>query len=228
WAAVVRRTRENPCHCHGVAGAAELFLDLAQRGAGSLWRRRAESLTPRLGRLGLQGGAGLGRGTAGIVRQLLRLAGHEVFSILAPDRSRLRSVPGPRAGVRASGPAPRRLARPLASPSPSVAREIVPRAAVALAKRGRYVIVGTPGAAATHAILERLRHGPGGSVYYEALRRVETACARLAARPRELLAPNALSPAALGGLLRELAGLALAPSTEPRTFERAARVMTGN
>ncbi|NJD20917.1 MAG: hypothetical protein FIA95_16735, partial [Gemmatimonadetes bacterium] len=113
WQHARRRSGEPTHHCHGTAGAIELFLDLHESGAGGRWQARAEALARRhvvsgggasRGRGGRRAltlggeGAGLMLGTAGVVRQLMRLAELPVTSVIpwTGGRVRVRRTPLPR------------------------------------------------------------------------------------------------------------------------------------
>ncbi len=234
WQGTGRGKGEPTCHCHGRSGSIELFLDLSTAGIGGPWRHRAEKLALGLlphaelrtgaGRL-RQGastlgglGPGLGMGTAGVVRELMRLAGDAVSPILDPDRGRIETLrpPSPRRGAKITPPElPRGDFRSLL---PAVAAPLRDPSLL----RGRRVVVGWVDQKSAGAILRALARRPAGGAYFDAFRRFEEGSARLARKHAGLLAAGALSPATFGPLLREVAGLALRPGADPRRMGRLA------
>lgn len=218
WIVTNERRSEPACHCHGLSGAVELFLDLHEATRRRLWHDRAKTSGMRLARLlarpsrsGLEG-AGLSTGSAGAVRVLLRLAGHSTFPILVPARSRIVLPSRPR-----SRPAHRRsMPRPKPRLSSGEWRSILPPLAVRLGARNRFVELGPPDTRATDAALRLLGTRPAGAAYFHGLTTIRAATERLSRAYSSLAADGALAPATFGPVLRDIAGMALRPGADPR------------
>ena len=246
WTSLRSQRRESSCHCHGLAGAMELFLDLATCGAGIMWCERAGAVAARLSRRAVRHrhraidtahadvatacpfgseGAGLSVGTAGIVHVLLRGSGQSVFPILPDSAGQWATqckVTSNRAAP-AHHPSPAPLDLPV---SDAVLAELVPRAAARLSTGDRLVVLGAPDALAVRGTARLIAARPAGHAYGRALQRLTHAATRLAARHAGVVASGALEPRSFGALLREIAGLALSPRADTDRVVKAADRMT--
>ncbi|HUG36505.1 MAG TPA: lanthionine synthetase LanC family protein, partial [Candidatus Limnocylindrales bacterium] len=240
-----------PCHCHGLGGALELFMDLHEQGAGGEWLHRAAAIGRRLAVLAGPGrgpsalggdGCGLAYGTAGILRALLRLAGHAAPAPWALDRSRVAGIPSvaPRSPVPAflrRGGGARRGRRRGATPPRARSRlrpgpGIVPPIGARIHGVQRVALLGPEWGKAATRFARRFLAAPESEPLHRAARTVERATRALRSRHADLLGPDALGLATHGRFLREVAGLALyggaaATPHRARAAERAARRYTG-
>jgi hypothetical protein len=216
-------------HCHGLAGALELFALLARRAAPGRWDGRVHAIVRAIGRR-TQGrgpssldadGCGAAYGTAGVVRAMLLVEGAEVWLPWS-------ALPEGRVRERARRPPPRPLpppARAVRARLPSGMRlvDVVPQAAGALVGAGYALPLDSrhDDALARHA--EAALASPVGREFRALLTEVEARRAALATRHADWLARDALGAAVLGPLVRECAAILLRPSPSPRAARR--RVM---
>lgn len=242
WNAARRADHEGSCHCHGLSGAVELFVALAQHTSKSMWLERAHECAAHIGDMAetstLDGaasplgaactfaarGAGLSVGTAGVVRELLRLAGYGVFPIMRPVRERLR-FSSPRRAARHAPPAdqPRVV---LQAQARQELPDLLPPAAAPLKGRKKWLILGPPNERGVEQVLDALSASPAGSTFHASLERIGLACLELTKGFHGVLAPNALTPRSFGKLLRDIAGMCLADGADPRRVHRSATLMT--
>lgn len=257
WKKECRKSNEKTIVCHGTAGSIELFLDLHACNHEAIWLQRAEGLaiqkifptviptTPSAvineHRLG-GSGSGLMLGTAGIVRQLLRLAGKNVHPILTwPESSTCQKE---KAEDALSHAIPIHLnedhsAKFMAIRKLESLRELVPLATVPISIKQpdperteareqhkpapRQLITGPISDALLPQVLEALEHSPAGHAWAESVLRIDAECQQWYAEYAKILLKQALTPASFGILLRELAGAALEASCQPDQLLRTAR-----
>jgi len=237
WDAVQTNDEEPTCHCHGISGAIDLFLELDNHCAEKLWRRRAFALANRLkqcvkkdakeGAANALGGkgTGLGLGTAGIVRQLLRLSDYSIFPILKPSQEQVTLKPDPSAtGRRRKRIGKKQLKSTLQFP----VRDLVPRAGIRFANADHFVVIGSLEEENARKILNQIEESPAGIAYFRSLDQIIHACERLRAKYTHRMEPSAVDPSVLGGLLREIAGMTLRDAANPKIVKQAASRMTRN
>jgi hypothetical protein len=225
WNSLQDNHDEPSCHCHGLAGAIEIFLDVANETGSDIWKKRASSIAKRMMSRAAWGdatrpggGPSLGLGSAGIARQMLRLADHTVSPILVMNREPLI--------LKAT--TTQRRHKSVANKSSrnnSSLNELLPPAAIPFKNGRKYLQVGNLQPNDTRSILNLISHRPAGAAYFRALREVQKACYRWNKRHKKDLLKDAVRPAILGQVLREIAGLVLAPDGDPTKVTRAAKQM---
>lgn len=236
WEAYVARPDEPSCHCHGFSGAIDLFLELTSHAETEIWQQRAHSIVHRLEpyvananphtacALGSED-PGLGLGTAGVVRQLLCLAGYPVYPILIAKRNLL--------SIKPSAQVPSMTGRKPWSDThskliDSKLSHLIPRVAVRFKNVERYLELGVPDSDLTCVIVDELRNRPAGAAYFRAVAKISQTYNRIRALYPQLLTENALGATTLGPLLREIAALALRSDTDSQRVIRTARRMAAN
>ena len=244
WVTLRRHDEKRACHCHGLSGGIELFVAVSQHTGNAIWRQRAEEFAARIACSGesttVEGahsafgapctfggrGAGLSVGTAGVVRELLRVAGHRVFPIMQPTRTRLRF-----ASRRTSA----RIAASAASPpvrftglSNSELAELLPPAAVPLGGKQKWLEVGPPNEQTVEHVVRDLSTRRAGAAYFRSIERVIAACASLTRKHDGLLAPSALTPRSFSKVLRDIAGMCLVEGADARRVRLATQRMTSH
>ena len=242
WNVTRARDDEGSCHCHGLGGAMELFVALAQHTRRSIWMERAHACAARIEGIAETStldtpsspfgapctfagrGAGLSVGTAGVVRELLRLAGCRVFPILQPVRERLR-LPAPKASVR-SLEAPARAEAVYQPDAKKDLPDLLPPAAAPLKGTKKWLILGPPNEQGVEQVLNALSASPAGASFHASLEQIASACRELTVEYRELLLPSALTARSFGKLLRDIAGMCLAEGADRRQVHRSAMIMT--
>ncbi len=226
WNSLQDNHDEPHCHCHGLAGAMELFLDLAIETGADIWLKRAKKIGDRLKNPAAirrdamkpeSGGPSLGLGTAGIVRQMLRLSGHSVFPILTLDRNPL--------SVKPTLSSQKKSIQKI-SQSYSTASELLPPAAIQLKNGRQYVEVDQIPANYAQSVLNLISKRPAGEAYFRALEQVKKACQRWSKRYRDIVVKEAISPAILGRMLREIAGLVLYADGDSAKVTTAVKQLT--
>ena len=231
------------CHCHGLSGIIEFFLDLEEHGAGSEWVRKAGELLPRIenaiasngvpASLGTEG-TSLALGTAGVVRALLRLAGQPAIPVLVPSGGPI-DLPfaehPPAVIISKTEFGPSRLRSSSAGKELSVlvgtdGIELLPRLAEDIPHRKAPMIAGPPDEEEAARILEALTRRRGNRFYLDSVRRIVRASDRLERKHREILVPGVLGPKFHGSLLREIAGMNLAEYVDGIGPAAAAKTLT--
>lgn len=209
WNSLQDNNDEPHCHCHGLAGAMELFLDLANQDGADLWMKRAKKVADRLKNPAAirrdamkpeSGGPSLGLGTGGIIRQMLRLSGHAVIPILSLDPNPLT--------VKLSFTSKKKSIRQKPQNN-SVPGELLPRATIQLKNARHYVEVDQIPENYAQSILNLISKRPAGEAYFHALEQISKACERWSKRYRDIVVKEAIKPAMFGRTLREIAGFVL-------------------
>lgn len=226
WNSLQDNHDEPFCHCHGLAGAMELFLDMADETDSQIWMKRAKQIANRLRNPAAirrdamkpeSGGPSLGLGTAGIVRQMLRLSGHSVIPILKLDRNPL--------SMKAIATT-KKKAIPKSVQNNSIPGELLPPAAMRFKNGKQYVAIGSLSSNDTASILKLISNRPAGAAYFQAFDQVKKACQRWNKRYGDLVIKEAVNPDILGRVLREIAGLVLYANGDAAKVIRAAKQLT--
>jgi hypothetical protein len=226
WNSLQDNNDEPHCHCHGLAGAMELFLDLANETGEEFWLKRARKIAGRLKNPAAirrdamkpeSGGPSLGLGTGGVIRQMLRLSGHSIFPILTLNRDPISLKPDWISKKKSST----KVAQ-----NNSIGSDLLPHATIQLKNGRHYVKVDQIPANYTQSILNLISKRPAGSAYFRAVEQVSKACQRWKKKYGDIVVKDAITPAILGRLLREIAGLVLYADGEPAKVTSAAKQLT--
>jgi len=226
WNSLQDNHDEPHCHCHGLAGAMELFMDLAIETGSDIWWKRAKRIADRLRNPAAikrdamkpeSGGPSLGLGTAGIIRQMLLLSGHSVFPILKLDPNPISLKPN-------LGSKKKSIQK--TSQNNSVGTELLPHATIQLKNGRNYVEVDQIPPNYTQSILNLISKRPAGAAYFRAVEQVKKACQRWNKRYRDFVITEAINPAILSRPLREIAGLVLYADGDAKKITNAAKQLT--
>jgi hypothetical protein len=245
WVALRRYGEARTCHCHGLSGGIELFVTVSQHTDHALWLARAEEFAARIAStadattldaghtafgapctFAASRGVGLSVGTAGVVRELLRLAGHRVFPILQPTRTRVR-LAAPRPSTRASAACDSPPLR-FGKLTNAELAELLPLVAAPLRGERKWLEIGPPNERAVEAVVHDLSARATGAAYLRSLERIGAACVLLTRKYNRLLAPNALTLRSFSKILRDIAGMCLAEGADARRVQLSARRLTGH
>ncbi|HSE42705.1 MAG TPA: lanthionine synthetase LanC family protein [Acidobacteriota bacterium] len=228
WNSLLDDHDEPFCHCHGLSGAIEIFLDVANETGSDIWKKRALSIAKRMmspaaiRRDAMRpegGGPSLGLGTAGIVRQMLRLAGQPVSSILTMNREPL-SLKTTSKPIRSKNDR-----RKFFRNNDSSLNELLPPAAIALKDGKHYLQIGKMKPNDTRSILNLISQRPAGVSYFHALEKAQKACQEWSKHYQKYFSKGTLRPSIMGRVLREIAGIVLNPDGDPVKVKRAAKTM---
>ena len=225
WNSLADNHDEPFCHCHGLTGAIELFLDMADETGSEIWTTRAQSIANRMkNRAAVRrdalkpegGGPSLGLGTGGIVRQMLRLSGYPVFPILTMNRDPilLRSTKrlNKKAGKKFS--------------SYQIPAELLPPGGIRFKNDSNFLVVGQLQPNDARSIVKQISNCPAGDSYFQALDEVKKSCHQWSKRYGSFVNKEALTPAIMGRVLREIAGIVLHPEGNASNVKRAAKQLT--
>lgn len=214
-------------HCHGLAGALELFTLLDAATAAAPWAERSDAVVRAIasrsagrGPSNLDSdGCGLGYGTAGVARALASWATGSQWLVWRPFPEARTVAPTPTASA-TDGTGQRRPSTPVSLPLGFQVQDVVPTAAGALEGRGYSLAVGPAHAGAVARFASDALDTEPGRELRRVLARLKRAAAALTRTHADWLGADALGEPVFGTLVRECAGLLLRPGNQSLAARR--------
>ena len=217
-------------HCHGLAGALELFGQIGAATHAPVWATRADAVvraitkrSPGRGASSLDAdGCGLAYGTAGVVRSLTSWAhgAHWLVWRAFPEGHAESGAAVARAATAPLNDVVRPRTRRVTLPAGFQLQDIVPTAAGALEGHGYALPVGPEHSEAVARFASSTLGTESGRELRRVLSQLRRVANDLTRAHAEWLADDALGEPVFGPLVRECAGLLLRPGDQPVAARR--------